>query len=217
MRHIQLAIDGPAGSGKSTIAKILAKRLGITYLDSGAMYRIVTLEVLERKIDFESRPAIEALLDELVIEFDKDKIYANSKDVTLQIREPRINENVSKIAAMGFIRIDMVKRQQDIAGELSIVMEGRDIGTKVLPNATDKVFLTASIHERAVRRHKESLEKGFTMTLEEIEADIARRDKIDSEREESPLIQADDAVLVDTTGKSIDEVVEEILQLVKGK
>jgi len=208
---MQIAVDGPAGSGKSTIAKIIAKEKNITYLDTGAMYRAVTLKVLESNIAFDDLSSIESLLPNMEIGFDGNQLILDGKDVSEDIREQRVNDKVSIIAAMGFVRRDMVSRQQKIASNQSIIMDGRDIGTKVLPSAEVKIFLTASIEERAQRRYNEMTEKGIDITFDEICRSIAERDRIDSTREESPLVKADDAVEIDTSGIGIEAVVKLVI------
>lgn len=209
---MQIAVDGPAGSGKSTIAKLIAKRKNITYLDTGAMYRAVTLKVLDLGIAFDDEEAIKAMLDQMSIGFKGNDILLNDVDVSEEIRQQRINDNVSAVAALGFVRKDMVRRQKEIASNQSIIMDGRDIGTKVLPSADVKIYLTASIEERAERRYKEMTEKGIKVSFDEICESIAERDRLDMTRVESPLVKADDAVEIDTTGISIDEVVDLVIK-----
>jgi len=213
-KYIQIAIDGPASAGKSTVAKILAKKLGYIYCDTGAMYRVVTYNALKENVDLDDTDRLISLLDHIVISFDYvdgiQHVYSNGVDVTQEIRMPEVTRNVSKVAAIKEIRQELVNRQKKISDSQSIVMDGRDIGTVVLPNATLKIFLVASVKERAERRYKENLEKGITTSLDELQKEIEDRDHYDSTRKESPLIQASDAVKVDTTGLSIEEVVKEI-------
>lgn len=209
---MQIAVDGPAGSGKSTIAKLIAKRKNITYLDTGAMYRAVTLKVLDLGIAFDDEEAIKAMLKDMKIGFKGNNLLLNEVDVSEEIRQQRINDNVSAVAALGFVRKDMVRRQKEIASNQSIIMDGRDIGTKVLPSAEVKIYLTASIEERAERRYKEMKEKGIKVSFEEICESIAERDRLDMTRTESPLVKADDAVEIDTTGISINEVVDLVIK-----
>ena len=215
MSLIQIAIDGPAGSGKSTIAKEVAKLLNILYLDTGAMYRAITLKLLNKSIAFDDIVEISNILTNTNISFDKKRVLLDGVDVTEEIRMPRIDENVSKVASLKSVRIELVHLQQKIAGTNSIIMDGRDIGTRVLPNAEFKFFLTASVDERAMRRYKELISKGLDVNLQSLMKEIISRDKQDTERVESPLIQADDAFLIDTTGLSIEGVVDEILKKVK--
>lgn len=213
-----IAIDGPAGSGKSTISKLVAKDLDLIYLDTGAMYRLVTLKALKMGIldgNLEDLDKINELLDNLEIDIREDGFYLDGVDVSEEIRKPIVSENVSKIAAIKEVRIKMVDLQRAFSKAKNVILDGRDIGTVVFPNADLKVFLVADARERANRRYKELTEKGENVSLEEIYQNILMRDKIDSTREEAPLKKAEDAVEVDTTSKNIDEVKEEILNLYK--
>ncbi len=208
---MQIAIDGPAGSGKSTIAKLIAEKKNITYLDTGAMYRAVTYKLLKEGIVFDDKASIEKALHTMEIGFNGNNLILDGVDISDAIREQRINDNVSTVAALGFVRKDMVRRQQEIACNQSIIMDGRDIGTKVLPSAEVKIYLTASIMERAERRFSEMQNKGIAVTLDEICTSIKERDQLDMTREESPLVKAEGAVEIDTTGMSIVEVVERVI------
>ena len=213
-----IAIDGPAGSGKSTISKLVARDLDLIYLDTGAMYRLVTLKALKMGIldgNLEDLDKINELLDNLEIDIREDGFYLDGVDVSEEIRKPIVSENVSKIAAIKEVRIKMVDLQRKFSKAKNVILDGRDIGTVVFPNADLKVFLVADARERATRRYKELTEKGENVSLEEIYQNIFMRDKIDSTREEAPLKKAEDAIEVDTTSKSIDEVKEEILNLYK--
>lgn len=213
-----IAIDGPAGSGKSTISKLVAKDLDLIYLDTGAMYRLVTLKALKMGIldeNLENLDKINELLDNLEIDIQEDGFYLDGVDVSEEIRKPIVSENVSKIAAIKEARIKMVDLQRAFSKAKNVILDGRDIGTVVFPNADLKVFLVADARERANRRYKELTEKGENVSLEEIYQNILMRDKIDSTREEAPLKKAEDAVEVDTTSKNIDEVKEKILNLYK--
>jgi len=213
-----IAIDGPAGSGKSTISKLVAKDLDLIYLDTGAMYRLVTLKALKMGIldeNLENLDKINELLDNLEIDIREDGFYLDGVDVSEEIRKPIVSENVSKIAAIKEVRIKMVDLQRAFSKAKNVILDGRDIGTVVFPNADLKVFLVADARERANRRYKELTEKGENVSLEEIYQNILMRDKIDSTREEAPLRKAEDAVEVDTTSKNIDEVKEKILNLYK--
>ena len=213
-----IAIDGPAGSGKSTISKLIAKDLDLIYLDTGAMYRLVTLKALKMGIldeNLENLDKINELLDNLEIDIREDGFYLDGVDVSEEIRKPIVSENVSKIAAIKEVRIKMVDLQRAFSKAKNVILDGRDIGTVVFPNADLKVFLVADARERANRRYKELTEKGENVSLEEIYQNILMRDKIDSTREEAPLKKAEDAIEVDTTSKSIDEFKEEILNLYK--
>lgn len=225
---IQVAIDGPASAGKSTIAKIIATQLGYIYVDTGAMYRTITLAAIRaNKITVGQTSADEQVISELLTNVEigfapsenGQLVFLNDTDVTEDIRQADVNSLVSLVAAIPAVRTDLVERQRQLAATSSVVMDGRDIGTTVLPNAQVKIFLVASVAERAQRRFAENQAKGLDteLTLEEIEASIARRDYLDSHREVSPLKQADDAVLVDTTGLSIEQVVTEITNLISKK
>lgn len=207
----RIALDGPAGSGKSTVAKQIAHRLGIEYLDTGAMYRAVTLYLMRHEIDFDSPQAVSEALLKIHIDFNEGQIFMNQENVSEEIREPQVASNVSKVAALREVRVAMVMQQQAMAKRKDIIMDGRDIGTVVLPDTPYKFFLTASIEARAVRRYEELVAKGFDVTLDQIKADIAKRDSLDMSRAESPLIQAEDAILIDTTNLSIEGVVELLL------
>lgn len=213
-KSIQVAIDGPASAGKSTVAKILAKKRGYIYCDTGAMYRALTLSALENKADLDSETELESLLETITISFkqkeDGQHVYLNEQDVTDEIRVSDVTNAVSKISAYKTIREEMVNRQQKITSSNSIVMDGRDIGTVVLPNADLKIFLVASVEERAERRYKENLSKGIQTDFETLKKEIADRDHYDSNRKNSPLVQAEDAILVDTSGLTIPEVVQKI-------
>ena len=215
MKTIQIAIDGPASSGKSTVAKIIAKDFGYTYLDTGAMYRAATYIALQHQINPEESTQLLDLLDQYPISFGRSEdgeqlVYVGDVDVSHPIRENTVTNAVSAFAAVPAIREKLVALQQEIAQQGGIVMDGRDIGTVVLPKAELKIFLVASVDERAERRYKENLSKGIETDLETLKEEIAARDYKDSHRETSPLKQADDAIYLDTTGLSILEVVEKI-------
>jgi len=216
MKNYQIAVDGPAGSGKSTVAKRIAKALGIVYLDTGAMYRAFTYKVLEKEIDFSDLETIKKMLQDTDIKFEGDRIYLDSDDVSEEIRSKIVSNNVSAIAAIDCVRTFLVDEQKKIANECSVIMDGRDIGTKVMPNAEFKYFLIASIEERARRRHTELQEKGLNVKFEDIKREIEERDEKDSSRANSPMKQAEDAKLLDTTLLTIDEVVSRIVNDVKG-
>ena len=215
MKTIQIAIDGPASSGKSTVAKIIAKDFGYTYLDTGAMYRAATYIALQHQINPEESSQLLDLLDQYPISFGRSEdgeqlVYVGDVDGSHPIRENTVTNAVSAFAAIPAIREKLVALQQEIAQQGGIVMDGRDIGTVVLPKAELKIFLVASVDERAERRYKENLSKGIETDLEILKEEIAARDYKDSHRETSPLKQAEDAIYLDTTGLSILEVVEKI-------
>ena len=215
MKTIQIAIDGPASSGKSTVAKIIAKDFGYTYLDTGAMYRAATYIALQHQINPEESSQLLDLLDQYPISFGRSEdgeqlVYVGDVDVSHPIRENTVTNAVSAFAAIPAIREKLVALQQEIAQQGGIVMDGRDIGTVVLPKAESKIFLVASVDERAERRYKENLSKGIETDLETLKEEIAARDYKDSHRETSPLKQAEDAIYLDTTGLTILEVVEKI-------
>ena len=215
-----IAIDGPAGAGKSTIAKLLAEKMGYSYLDTGAMYRAVTYKALADKIDFSDPEALSLSVDSVSIRFEKcpedgkQLVYLNGTDVTDSIRTPEVSRKVSAVAANPAVRGSMTSLQRRIGSEGKWVVDGRDIGSVVFPDARVKIFLTASIDARADRRYKELVEKGFSPNLDELKTEIADRDKADSSREVAPLIQAEDAVYLDTTGMNIPEVVERAIKII---
>ncbi|KMT21386.1 (d)CMP kinase [Clostridium cylindrosporum] len=215
MESIVVAVDGPAGAGKSTICKLVANKLNLEYIDTGAMYRALTLKVLNKNINVNSVEEIMNILGNTKIDLINRSVFLDGKDVSDEIRTPYVSENVSSIAKISEVRDVLVKMQRDMANEKNVIMDGRDIGSRVLKNATLKIFLTASVEERAERRYKEFKNKGILVSLEEVIRDIEERDRVDSTREVTPLKRAEDAVLVDTTGKSIDDVVEEIIALIK--
>ena len=213
-----IAIDGPVGAGKSTVAKITAKKLNIVYIDTGAMYRTVGLYVIRKGLDTTKPEQVNSLLDEINLDVklsnDGQRIFLNGEDVTNLIRTPEISMAASNVSAVPEVREKMVFMQRKLAESKSVIMDGRDIGTVVLPNATTKIFLNASIDVRADRRYKELIRKGQNVTFDEVKADIIKRDNNDMSRATSPLKKADDAIEVDTTGKSLDEVVSEIIEIV---
>ncbi|RBP45598.1 (d)CMP kinase [Garciella nitratireducens] len=214
MEKMHIAIDGPAGAGKSTIAKSIAKKLDITYIDTGAMYRALTYKVLKELIDLNNNDIIINIVNETTIELDKNKVFLDKQDVSNEIRHPIINNNVSKIARIPEVRMKMVEIQREIAYNKSVVMDGRDIGTYVLPNANYKFYLTASIDERAYRRYLELKKKGILASFQDIKNEIINRDKMDTERSIAPLRPAQDAIIINTTSKSIKMVINEIIDLI---
>jgi len=211
-----IAIDGPAGSGKSTIAKLIADDLGLVYLDTGAMYRLVTLKALNDGI-LDNLDKIIKMLNNLNIDIRGNRFYLDDIDVSEEIRKPVVSGNVSDIAAIREVREKMMDLQQKLSKSKSVILDGRDIGTVVFPNADVKIFLVADAKERANRRYKELIEKGENVRIEEIYENILKRDEIDSTRKESPLKKAEDAIEVDTTSKNIEEVKNEILKIIKKK
>lgn len=215
---VVVAIDGPSAAGKSTVAKGVAKRIGYVYVDTGAMYRCVTLFALENNVDCRKDDEVVKLLPNIQIELCVDgRVLLNGKDVTLDIRKQEVVANVSFVAANKGVRLFLVDLQRKMADDKSIVMDGRDIGTYVFPNADVKIFQVADVKERAKRRYKENLLKGIECTLEFVEQDLQRRDYIDSHREFAPLTKADDAIEVDTSFMTIEESIEEIIRIIKNK
>ena len=211
-----IAIDGPAGSGKSTIAKLIAEDLELVYLDTGAMYRLVTLKALNDGI-LGNLDKIIKMLDNLNIDIKENGFYLDDIDVSEEIRKPVVSENVSDIAVIREVREKMVDLQRKFSESKNVILDGRDIGTVVFPNADVKIFLVADAKERANRRYKELVAKGENVRIEEIYENILKRDEIDSTRKESPLKKADNAIEVDTTSKNIEEVKNEILNIVRKK
>lgn len=220
-KKISIAIDGPAAAGKSTVAKIIAKKLGYIYIDTGAMYRALTFKAIQNNIDVNNEKELNELLSKIEIKLIPEegiqKVFIDEVDVTEPIRTPEVTRNVSFVAKHSLVREKMVELQRQYATNGGVVMDGRDIGTHVLVDAEVKIFMIASVDERAQRRHIENLKNGFESDLEQLKTEIATRDRIDSEREVSPLKKADDAISLDTTSKNIDDVVDEILSIVKGK
>lgn len=217
-KRLIIAVDGPAGAGKSTIAKIVAQRLNIEYIDTGAMYRALTLKILRSNIDINNKEEILKIMETTTIQFINNHIYLDGTRVDKEIRENIINKNVSFIARIEEVRLMMIKLQQKLAESTNIIMDGRDIGTVVLPNANFKFFITASVEERAMRRFKELAEKGNkNITYEQVLEEIKTRDRIDSTREIAPLKKSPDAYEIDTTNKTIEECVNEIINIIEGR
>lgn len=215
-----VAVDGPAGSGKGTITKIVADKMNLVSIDTGAMYRCVALEMINRNVTMEEIDKIKVILDEITIELKKEndipKVYLNGKDVTKEIRTESVTKLVSPVSKIKEVREKLTQLQRKIGQNQNIIMEGRDIGTTVFPNADVKIYLDAKPEERARRRFEQNKENGITsMTYEEILENVKQRDFNDSNREISPLRKADDAILVDSTNMSIDEVVQKIIEIIK--
>ena len=221
MKKISIAIDGPASSGKSTVAKILAKKMQYIYCDTGAMYRAVTYLALQNNVDLENESELIALIEKYPISFKpsepSQRVYVGEEEVTEAIRQSDVTNAVSIVAKQAGVREKLVSIQRQIGEASGIVMDGRDIGTAVLPNAEVKIFLVASVEERAERRYKENIANGIMTDFDTLKSEIEKRDYIDSTRLVSPLIKAQDAIQIDTTGMTIDEVVEAIEDVVKKK
>lgn len=215
---LNIAIDGPSGAGKSTISKLLAKKLGIIYLDTGAMYRAVALYVHRKGVDVNDREKVVPLLSEIGIEFrgegDEKKIYLNGEDVSAAIREHAVSKMASDVSKIKEVRLFLVEQQRAIAKKNDVVLDGRDITSFVLPDSKYKFFLTASAEERARRRYEELKAKGSDISYETVLADVNDRDYNDTHREFAPLVQTEDSVLIDSTNLTTDEVIEVILRYV---
>ncbi|MEN0643422.1 (d)CMP kinase [Alkalicoccobacillus gibsonii] len=216
---VNIAIDGPAGAGKSTVAKLVSEELGFLYIDTGAMYRALTLAALREAVNMNSESELSQLLSkchiQLVVNEEGASVLLNDEDVSKDIRSLEVNQNVSLVSSWEAVRVEMVERQRQLAQKTHSVLDGRDIGTYVLPNAQLKVFLTASVSERARRRHEEQLKKGMPSDYEQLKIDIARRDELDSTRAFAPLKKAEDAIEIDTTTLSISQVAQAITDLAK--
>lgn len=221
VKRITIAIDGPSASGKSTIAKSLAKALGYIYVDSGAMYRAVTLYFLENDVPIDDADAVAEALEHISIRFMRNErgncTILNDRDVESEIRQMRVSEHVSQVAAIKAVRTEMVTQQYEMGKNKGIVMDGRDIGTVVFPDAEVKIFVTADIEERAKRRYAELKKKGNEVSFEEILQNLRERDRIDSTRAVSPLRKADDAIEIDNTHLSLEEQLELAQAIVEEK
>ncbi len=217
-QFISIAIDGPAAAGKSTVAKRVAKALNFTYIDTGAMYRAVTYAVIKAGKNPENESDAVEILKTIDIELKEDgRVLCNNEDVTKAIREPQVSGNVSYIAAMKPVRLAMIEMQRKLAKKASVVMDGRDIGSYVLPEAKVKIFQIASPEIRAQRRFDENKEKGINVSYEDVLAEVKKRDYIDSHRDFDPLVAAEDSIALDTSNMNIEEVVSKILEIVKEK
>lgn len=216
---INIAIDGPAGAGKSSVARRLADKLGYIYIDTGAMYRAVTYYVIQAGLKADQHEAIAALLNQVQIEFrivnEQQAVFLNQQNVSEPIRTPDVSRNVSQIASYKEVRALLVNQQQKMADALGVVMDGRDIGTAVLPNAALKIYLTASVEERARRRFEETKGTSNEIPFDQLILEIAARDQADMSRDISPLVMADDAILVDSTKMNMQEVIDHLYQLSK--
>ncbi len=218
---MKIAIDGPAGAGKSTVARKLAQELGFVYIDTGAIYRALTWKALQKKVDPENTEALYELANSIRIHFEyhsgRQKVICDGEDLTAAIRLPEVSAMVSTVASHPAIRKIMVKQQQEMARSISVVMDGRDIGECVLPDADYKFFLTASIEERANRRAAELKDSGFTINYETILEDITQRDKRDSEREVGSLKILAESIVIDSSNLNIDQVLQKMLAIIRGE
>ena len=210
-----VAVDGPAGSGKGTVTKLIAEKENLVSIDTGAMYRAVTLKCLQNNVDIKDENAVIEMAKKTSIDFRDNNIYLDSKIVNDEIRTLEVSKNVSDVAKIKEVRYLMVDLQREIGKNNAVILDGRDIGSYVFPNADYKFFLVATPEERGKRRYIELKEKGYEGTLEDIINDIIRRDEIDSNREFAPLVKAEGAIEIDTTGKDIDQVVDLVLQKIK--
>ncbi|KIL48948.1 cytidylate kinase [Jeotgalibacillus alimentarius] len=217
INNIRIALDGPAAAGKSTAAKKIAEKLGFIYIDTGAMYRTLTLKAVNQQVDPKNEQALYNLLMNTVIELkpgeDGQLVFLDGREVTREIREQQVTKHVSDVALHKAVRSEMVKRQQNLLKNGGIVMDGRDIGTAVIPDAELKVFMSATAEERARRRFEEHQSQGIQSDLQQLKSEIEERDFIDSTREVSPLTKAEDAIELDTTHMTIDEVVNKVTEL----
>lgn len=216
-----VAVDGTAGSGKGSVTKVVAERLNLVTIDTGAMYRCVTLAMLEQNIKLEEMDKIAEILKDIKIEFiekeNDKKVFLNGKDVTLQIRSKEVNEFVSPVATIKIVREHLAYLQREMAKSIDVIMEGRDIGTNVFPNADVKIYLDASPEERAERRFRQNKENGIDIPFEEILKNVKERDYIDSHREIAPLTKAPDAVYIDSTGMTIEEEADAVIKVINEK
>ena len=221
MKKLTVAIDGPAGAGKSSAARLAAGNVHYLYIDTGAMYRAITWAILQHHVDIQDEAAVSAFIQPLSVRLeplaDTCRVYVNDAEITEEIRTQTISSHVSSVAALAVVRQKLVQLQRDMAKQGGVILDGRDIGTVVLPDADIKIFLTASVHSRAKRRYLEMQAKGSTETLEEIEKRIAHRDYLDSHRAVSPLKQADDAMLLNNSELNLEETADVITKLIRQK
>ncbi len=220
MHNLVIAIDGPAGAGKSTIAKLVAKELGIKYLDTGAMYRAIAWIALRENVDMNDESQLSYVTNSFNLDVEsyngQNRIIVNGQDITNELRRPEISEAVSYVASNIGVRQFLLTKQREI-GKNGSVLDGRDIGTNVFPNADFKFFLTADLKERAQRRMKELIEQGYEQELEDVKKDVRQRDELDQKRTVNPLKIAEDAVIIDTTDLSIEEVVKQIIAYIENR
>ena len=216
-----VAVDGPAGSGKGTVTKMVAEKMNLISIDTGAMYRCVTLECINKKIKFDEIEKIKNILEDINIELKrkdgKQLVFLNDENVTDKIRTTQVDEQVAKFAAIRDVRDKVTPMQRRMGEKGNIIMEGRDIGTVVFPNADVKIFLDCSVEERARRRYKQDIEKGIQTTYEEVLESIKQRHKLETEREIAPFVQAEDAIYIDSTNMTIEEVVNKIIEIIEEK
>ena len=216
-----VAVDGPAGSGKESITQIVAERLNLVTIDTGAMYRSVTLAMLEQNVGIDDLDKIVEILKNIKIEFKEEentkKVFLNGKDVTLKIRSKEVNEFVSPVSTIKIVREHLANLQREMAKTIDVIMEGRDIGTNVFPNADVKIYLDATPEERARRRFKQNEENGIKIPFDEILKNVKERDYIDSHREIAPLKKADEAIYIDSTGMTIEEEANEVIKIIEEK
>jgi len=219
-----VAVDGTAGSGKGSVTKVVAERLGLVTIDTGAMYRSVTLAMLEQNVGLEDTEKIAEILKDIKIEFVEDsenesgkKVFLNGRDVTLQIRSKEVTEFVSPVSTIKIVREHLAEMQREMAKSIDVIMEGRDIGTNVFPNADVKIYLDATPEERAERRYRQNKENGIDIPFEEILKNVKERDYIDSHREIAPLTKAPDAVYIDSTGMTIEEEADAVIKVINEK
>ncbi len=215
MENLVIAIDGPAGAGKSTISKLIAKNLGINYIDTGAMYRAITYKCIKEDIDVNDIQRVVDLCSRTDVDFVDNYIYLDGQRLNEEIRTLQVSSRVSDVAKIPQVREFLLEKQRDIGKRSDVILDGRDVGTHIFPDAKYKFFLNASAQERGRRRYQELIDKGQSVVLEEIIEDIKKRDYIDSTREVAPLVKADDAIEVDTTSMTIDQVVTYISDMVR--